>query len=220
MRTKGIGFGDAPFTGSIPPKSKIMKLPWFSLVILFLPSFARAGNAVVPRELVVEPPTLHCLGFEWPVAGDDNRNAVVEVSYRRDGDSAWKPALPLLRIGGERVGGVAGWPDYDGLAAKTIEWNGTNYAGLAEFSRATGLESRGVPVSGFDRFERVEPPDDRARTFQPGELDFRLRAGRIVVDAGCALPNVNDGFDGMAPDLGALERGRPAPHYGPRPRSQ
>ena len=30
------------------------------------------------------------------------------------------------------------------------------------------------------------------------------------------LPTVTDGFTGTAPDLGALEVGRAAPHYGPR----
>jgi hypothetical protein len=30
------------------------------------------------------------------------------------------------------------------------------------------------------------------------------------------LPNVNDGFGGKGPDLGAYEVGQPAPVYGPR----
>ncbi|HEY2930972.1 MAG TPA: hypothetical protein VGK99_04435 [Acidobacteriota bacterium] len=30
------------------------------------------------------------------------------------------------------------------------------------------------------------------------------------------LPNVNDDFTGQAPDLGALETGKPLPVYGPR----
>lgn len=33
-------------------------------------------------------------------------------------------------------------------------------------------------------------------------------------DAFC--PNVNDDFTGAAPDLGALETGRPKPVYGPK----
>ena len=39
-------------------------------------------------EFVVEPPTLICLGFEWEIIGDDNRNATVEVelpAVRSDG---------------------------------------------------------------------------------------------------------------------------------------
>ena len=48
------------------------------------------------------------------------------------------------------------------------------------------------------------------------DLDFRLRAGSAAVDRGMVLPTVTDGFTGTAPDLGALEVGIAAPHYGPR----
>ena len=61
------------------------------------------GNAVAAGELLVEPPTLINLGFEWSIEGDDNRNAAVEVAYRRQGETAWLPALPLLRLQGERI---------------------------------------------------------------------------------------------------------------------
>jgi hypothetical protein len=37
------------------------------------------------------------------------------------------------------------------------------------------------------------------------------------VDAGVRLTNVNDGFAGSAPDLGAYEVGQTIPVYGPRP---
>jgi len=52
---------------------------------------------------VIDPPTLINLGFEWLIEGDDNRNATVEVSYRRSGDLNWRQALPLLRLQGERI---------------------------------------------------------------------------------------------------------------------
>lgn len=58
-------------------------------------------NEIKPGKFVIEPPTLVSLGFEWYVDGDDNRNATVDVSYRKKGDSAWKKALPLLRIQNE-----------------------------------------------------------------------------------------------------------------------
>ena len=61
------------------------------------------ANAVSTGELLIEPPTLINLGFEWFIQGDDNRNAAVEVSYRQEGDTAWSPALPLLRLQGERI---------------------------------------------------------------------------------------------------------------------
>ena len=64
---------------------------------------AQNPNSVSPVEFVIDPPTLINLGFEWFIQGDDNRDATVAVSYRKKGDTAWKPALPLLRLKGERV---------------------------------------------------------------------------------------------------------------------
>ena len=64
---------------------------------------AQSGNALTLRDFVVEPPTLINLGFEWFIQGDDNRNAAVEVSYRKQGDAQWKSGLPLLRLQGERI---------------------------------------------------------------------------------------------------------------------
>ncbi len=62
-----------------------------------------AQNQVRAGKLIVEPPTLLNLGFEWEITGDANRNATVAVSYRQAGAAAWREALPLLRMGGERV---------------------------------------------------------------------------------------------------------------------
>ena len=53
----------------------------------------------------VERPTLVSLGFEWRIQGDDNRNAKVEVSFRKRGETAWRQGLPLLRLQGEQVPG-------------------------------------------------------------------------------------------------------------------
>lgn len=71
-------------------------------VMLAGPTFAANGTMVTAAP-IVEPPTLISLGFEWRIQGDDNRNAKVDVSYRKSGETAWKPALPLLRIGGEEI---------------------------------------------------------------------------------------------------------------------
>src|SRR5437762_3689682 len=66
-----------------------------------------AQTTTAPGEFIVEPPTLVSLGFEWKISGDDNRNARVDVSYRRKGDTEWRKALPLLRIHHEMVNGGA-----------------------------------------------------------------------------------------------------------------
>jgi hypothetical protein len=84
-----------------------MRLRTILLAALLASGFAAhaapAHNGVKADEFFVEPPTLINLGFEWQISGDDNRNARVEVSYRKKGDKAWKTAMPLLRLGGERI---------------------------------------------------------------------------------------------------------------------
>lgn len=74
-------------------------------ITLFLIAAAasHAQNATTPGRFHVEHPTLLNLGFEWAIEGDANRNATVEVRFRKAGATEWRPALPLLRIGGERV---------------------------------------------------------------------------------------------------------------------
>lgn len=73
------------------------------LLLLLSPAAASAQPAITAQELVVEPATLHNLGFEWGMEGDDNRNAAVEVEYRAAGAQEWKEGMPLLRMGDERV---------------------------------------------------------------------------------------------------------------------
>jgi hypothetical protein len=55
-------------------------------------------NATVPGALIVQEPTLICLGFEWRIAGDRNENCRVEVHYRVKGAQAWHGALPMFRV--------------------------------------------------------------------------------------------------------------------------
>ena len=67
-------------------------------------STAGGPNSTVSGEFWVEPPTLTSLGFDWGISGDDNRNARVEVSYRKKGEQEWRDALPLFRLHHEIVG--------------------------------------------------------------------------------------------------------------------
>ncbi len=77
------------------------------LCLLFASALS-AQTATVAGEFTAEPPTLVSLGFEWRIAGDDNRNAKVDVSYRKSGESAWHPALPLMRLQREQIGTAPG----------------------------------------------------------------------------------------------------------------
>lgn len=73
----------------------IVALPWATAVF--------AADRTTVKDFIIEPPTLVSLGFEWRIDGDDNRNAIVSVSYRKRGEQTWKQGLPLLRIGNERI---------------------------------------------------------------------------------------------------------------------
>ena len=62
----------------------------------------------------------------------------------------------------------------------------------------------------------LQPPADVAAQFRVEQNDLRLSPKATAIDVGVAIPGINDGFRGKAPDLGAYELGVPLPHYGPR----
>ena len=65
---------------------------------------AKPANATRPGNFWIEPPTLISLGFEWRIDGDENRNARVDVSYRKKGERDWHKTsshrLPGVRATG------------------------------------------------------------------------------------------------------------------------
>jgi hypothetical protein len=75
-----------------------------TILALSLAGAFYAQNSVTAGPLHSDPPTLENLGFWWSITGDANRNGRVNVEYKRAGETAWREALPLLRIGGEQVG--------------------------------------------------------------------------------------------------------------------
>ncbi len=95
----------------------------------------------------------------------------------------------------------------------------TPYRTLEALTAATGQEAHGVEVD-FDIFRDLQPPaaDEPHAVYHAKELNFELNPNGAAVDQGVAIPNVNDGFAGAAPDLGAREVGAPEPVYGPRKR--
>jgi hypothetical protein len=111
--------------------------------------------------------------------------------------------------------------DYDGFnqpdSTRFIRWfDGVSvqeYPTLEDFCASTGQECHGVRVD-FDSFVRASRPAV-GKSVGPGDFDLSLRAVSPAVDAGIPLPNINGGFTGKAPDLGAREREKPAPKYGP-----
>ena len=42
--------------------------------------------------------TIHSVGIEWDITGDNNHNASCHIRFRKQGDAQWRPASRLLRI--------------------------------------------------------------------------------------------------------------------------
>jgi hypothetical protein len=133
--------------------------------------------------------------------------------------------------------------DYDGFrpnkgVAQNFTWVGARppafadytpaqpqrFTSLAELAAATGQETHGIEID-YDIFEDLQPPDqppaagNYGKPYEAADLNFTLKAGGRAVDAGMKIPNVNDGFAGRAPDLGAYEVGQSLPVSGPRGRT-
>ena len=101
------------------------------------------------------------------------------------------------------------------------ELESREFATLTDYSTATGQDRNSVLVD-YDIFVNVPPLDARDNEslqtlYDAADLDFRLRSGSAAIDRATVLPGITDGFNGQAPDLGALEFGADAPIYGPRP---
>jgi uncharacterized membrane protein YgcG len=152
------------------------------LCLLLAAAAAWARNATQAGRFVVGHPTLLNLGFEWAIGGDANRNAAVAVRYRAVGESAWRAALPLVRIGGERVFREREHLDYtvpDGFAGSILNLRpGTEYEcrfELTDPDGVTGEASRTVrvktrtepmPFTG-GRTLHVYPPDHKGARLAP-----------------------------------------------------
>ena len=96
------------------------------------------------------------------------------------------------------------------------------FATLEEYSAATGQDRNSILVD-YDDFVNVPALDAQdltraQRVYDARVLDFGLVRGSAAIDSGVHIPNVTEGSNGDAPDLGALEYGQPLPVYGPRTR--
>ena len=97
-------------------------------------SAAQRMNNVIAGELVIDPPTLINLGFEWLISGDDNRDARVDVFYRKQGDRTWLAAMPLLRLQHERV--------YQGEGVFNVEMPNMFAGSILDLEENTSYEVR------------------------------------------------------------------------------
>jgi hypothetical protein len=127
------------------------------------------------------------------------------------------PGAPSAFEWGVPPGGVVS--DFTGPGHE-VKLQPRRFASLAEYSAATGQDRHSLAVD-YDIFVNVRRLDAKdaagvQKLYKADDFDFRLKPASAAVDRGVPLPTVTDGFTGGAPDLGALEIGQAAPHYGPR----
>lgn len=107
--------------------------------------------------------------------------------------------------------------DYDGFGSLVGKYSGkigsVAFSSFAEL-RSKTTEKHAVQVN-LSVFAKAVPfPTSPFPAKSPPDL--RLKAGSAAVDKALYIPNINDGFSGKAPDLGAYEVGQALPQYGPR----
>ncbi len=72
-----------------------------------------------------------------------------------------------------------------------VSWMGTSYGTLAAYQSGQGQELQGLSA----------PP----QLVSPATGNFMPAPGSPLIDRGLAIPGINDGFGGSAPDVGAVE---------------
>ena len=141
---------------------------------------AWCADATSAGAVFVEPPTLISLGFEWPLRGDDNRNATASIEYRKRGETAWRQGPALLRIGGERINENAlQYVTSHMFAGSLFDLEpGTAYdvhlvmadvdglAGQAEQQLVASTRAEPVPAAG-GKVYHVYPADYKGEKLQP-----------------------------------------------------
>ncbi|MBT5707681.1 MAG: hypothetical protein HOI66_15310, partial [Verrucomicrobia bacterium] len=148
----------------------------FLSLFLSVYGMAHAQDATIAGKFTVEHPTLLNLGFEWRLSGDANRNADVAVQFRAVGETSWRNAMPLLRIGGERIFRSREHLDYtvpDGFAGSILNLNpGTEYECRFQMSDPDGVS--GEPSHLLRVKTRSEPQtyaEGRTLHIYPADFD-------------------------------------------------
>jgi hypothetical protein len=95
------------------------------------------------------------------------------------------------------LSGYAAWSNFAGVQAGLLE------------------EPHGLVLNGLPFETPIQIPASWMTFMTP--QDISLAPGSSPVDRGLILPNINEGYTGTAPDLGAQEVGCPEPIFGPRP---
>ncbi|HSF48747.1 MAG TPA: right-handed parallel beta-helix repeat-containing protein, partial [Burkholderiales bacterium] len=149
-----------------------------------------------PGAIAQEPATLHALGFRWPIVGDHNRNARIDVAYRRAASEDWRAAYPLFRVNPDHVS------SYNAVAG------GVLFAGsVVDLDPDTAYEVR---LTLSDPDGGGEARLVRARTAREPAEPKGLRVRYVVPEREGGKSGTgtrSDPFAGLAPALAAAEAG-------------
>ncbi len=111
------------------------------------------ANVLVMGAVRVDRPTLHALGAQVLVSGDQNRNGRVDVRYRQAGSSSWLTGPPLMRVMPETIteavpeqfaGSIF---DLDPGTAYEVELHATDADGSVSVTTTFTATTRPVPLS-------------------------------------------------------------------------
>lgn len=151
-------------------------------------------------------------GSAWP-----------QLGYRQaDGD--WSYVANFRFINNLVVGATTPANFTSDIILGEIDYNGwfpngtfvlfQTYTNLADVKARSPFEAHGLILSAQTFPSLAAPGPDYTTYLAPANVT--LSAGSNAVNAGVTLVNINDGFLGSAPDLGAWELGKPMPVYGVR----
>lgn len=131
---------------------------------LALPA-AHAADQIQVGTVVLDPPTLNCLGIVVPItAGDDDHDAQASIRFRKQGTPTWNDALPLLRVRPETVGSESPPGDY-GLPLPIEQFAGSIF-GL-EAGAPYEIQVTVTDPDGGDRTQTVTGVTRSAPRFLP-----------------------------------------------------
>jgi len=104
--------------------------------------------------------------------------------------------------------------DYNGWSPDGAFRFVDNWVNFADLQSNSPYELNGRILNGAIFATPIVLPPDYT-TFWSA-TDVTLDQNSMALDAALPLPNINDGYAGSAPDLGAIEFGKPMPAYGVR----
>ena len=147
--------------------------------------------------------------------GQERRPALLAMQTRTDYSSSDYNGFRVNALGDVDFSWSAPPAGQRTLYAAPLETR--SFADFSAYQQATGQDAHSLLLD-YDIFVNAAMPDlaTPTRLYDPADVDLRLKRGAAAVDAGLVLPNINDGYEGRAPDLGAYEYGSTPSHYGPR----